>query len=57
MIADLKSGPLAHLPSGRLTANAAWLILAAITLSVLRAAGCLASTIHAKVTTATLRSR
>jgi hypothetical protein len=32
VIADLKSGPLAHLPSGDFQANAAWLALAAITL-------------------------
>ena len=30
VIADLKNGPLAHLPSGRFTANGAWLVLAAI---------------------------
>ena len=28
VIADLKAGPLAHLPSGRFAANAAWLTLA-----------------------------
>jgi len=27
VIADLKNGPLAHLPSGRFAANAAWLTL------------------------------
>ncbi len=30
VIAELKDGPLAHLPSGTFTANAAWLVLAAI---------------------------
>ena len=30
VIADLKAGPLAHLPSGVFTANAAWLALATI---------------------------
>jgi hypothetical protein len=30
VIADLKNGPLAHLPSGRFNANGAWLVLAAI---------------------------
>jgi hypothetical protein len=57
VIADLKNGPLAHLPSGKFTANAAWLVLAAITFNLLRAAGCLAGTLHAKATTATLRTR
>ena len=32
VIADLKDGPLAHAPSGKFTANAAWLALAAIAL-------------------------
>ena len=43
VIADLKSGPLAHLPSGRFAANAAWLVLAAIAFNLTRAAGTLAS--------------
>ena len=30
VIADLKNGPLAHLPSGKFAANAAWLVCAAI---------------------------
>src|SRR5665647_595787 len=29
VIAELKNGPLAHLPSGQMNANAAWLVLAA----------------------------
>lgn len=57
VISDLKNGPLAHLPSGRFTANAAWLVLAAMAFNLLRAAGCLAGTLHAKATTATLRTR
>lgn len=43
VIADLKAGPLAHLPSGTPTANAAWLALATIAVNLTRAAGCLAS--------------
>ena len=43
VIADLKNGPLAHLPSGRFAANAAWLTLAAMAHNLTRAAGCLAS--------------
>ncbi len=57
VIADLKNGPLAHLPSANFAANSAWLILAAIAFNVLRAAGTLASAVHAKATTATLRSQ
>jgi hypothetical protein len=55
--ADLKNGPLAHLPSGKFPANAAWLVLAAIAFNLTRAAGCLASRFHAKATTATLRAQ
>ena len=55
VIADLKNGPLAHLPSGRFAANSAWLVLAAIAFNLTRAAGCLASAFHAKATTATIR--
>ncbi|WP_090929366.1 IS1380 family transposase [Nonomuraea jiangxiensis] len=53
--ADLINGPLAHLPSGVFTANAAWLTLTAITHNLLRAPGCLASAFHAKARGATLR--
>jgi hypothetical protein len=55
VIADLKNGPLAHLPSGNFTANSAWLVLAAVAFNLTRAAGALASTFHAKATTATVR--
>jgi hypothetical protein len=57
VIADLKSGPLAHLPSGNFMANSAWLVLAAIAFNLTRALGLLASTPHAKATTATIRSQ
>jgi Transposase DDE domain group 1 len=57
VIADLKNGPLAHLPSGRFMANSAWLVLAAIAFNLLRAAGALASTFHARATTATIRAQ
>jgi len=56
VIADVKNGPLAHLPSGRFNANAAWLVLSAIAFNLTRAAGCLASAFHARATTATLRA-
>ena len=55
-IADGKSGPLAHLPSGNFQANAAWLTLWAMSHNLLRAAGSLASAFHARATTATLRA-
>jgi len=55
--ADLKSGPLAHLPSGVFTANSAWLVLAVIAFNLTRAAGLIAD--HAgrlaRATTATIR--
>jgi hypothetical protein len=56
VIADGKAGPLAHLPSGTFNANAAWLILWAMSYNLLRAAGALASVFHAKATTATIRA-
>jgi len=57
VIADLKNSALAHLPSGKFTANAAWLVLAAIAFNLTRAAGVLASTFHARATTATIRTQ
>ncbi len=56
VIADGKSGPLAHLPSGNFQANNAWLTLWAIAFNLLRAAGSLAGAFHARATTATLRA-
>ena len=57
VIADLKQGPLAHLPSGLFTANGAWLVCAAMAFNLTRAAGCLASAFHAKATTGTVRAQ
>jgi hypothetical protein len=57
VIADLKNGPLAHLPSGVFNANAAWLTLTTIAFNLTRAAGCLAGSPHARATTGTLRAR
>jgi Transposase DDE domain group 1 len=54
--ADLKNGPLAHLPPASFAANSAWLVLAAMAFNLLGAAGCLASVVHAKATTATFRA-
>jgi hypothetical protein len=55
VIADLKNSALAHLPSGHFAANSAWLVLAAMAFNLTRATGTLASTFHAKATTATIR--
>jgi hypothetical protein len=55
--ADLKNGPLAHLPSASFAANSAWLVLAAMAFNLTRAAGALASMFHAKATTATIRTQ
>ena len=57
VIADLKDSALAHLPSGRFTANAAWLTCATIAYNLTRAAGALAGTLHARARTGTLRAR
>ena len=57
VIADLKAGPLAHLPSGRFAANAAWLTLAAVAHNLTRAAGSLASLFHATARPATIRDQ
>jgi Transposase DDE domain group 1 len=55
VFADLIDGPLAHLPSGRFAANAAWAICAAMCHNLLRAAGTLTSDRHAVARGATLR--
>ena len=57
VIADLKSGPLAHLPSGHFWANSAWLVCATIAFNLTRTAGALASTFHARATTGTIRAQ
>lgn len=55
--ADLKSGPLAHLPSRVFTANSAWLVLAVIAFNLARAAALIADRAGrlARATTATIR--
>jgi hypothetical protein len=55
--ADLKSSALAHLPSGKLTANAAWLVLAIMAFNLTRAAATLAGADLARATTATIRRK
>lgn len=55
--ADLKAGPLAHLPSGKFNANGAWLTLATIAFNLTRTAAIIAdhSGPLAKATTTTIR--
>jgi Transposase DDE domain group 1 len=53
--ADLKDSALAHLPSGRFTANAAWLVLAVIAFNLTRAAATLTGPALAKSRTTTIR--
>lgn len=55
--ADLIAGPLAHLPSGRFSANDAWLTCAAITHNLTRAAGHLAAGAYGSARPATIRTR
>jgi hypothetical protein len=57
VIAECKNGPLAHLPSGRFTANAAWLVCAAISHNLTRAAGALAGGRHRRSRTGTIRAQ
>jgi hypothetical protein len=45
------------MPSGSFQANNAWLTLAAMAHNLTRAAGCTASTFHAKAETATIRDQ
>jgi Transposase DDE domain group 1 len=54
--ADLKASALAHLPSGRFAANAAWLVLAVMAFNLTRAAATLTRTPLARARTATIRA-
>jgi hypothetical protein len=55
--ADLIAGPLAHLPSGRFSANDAWLTCAAIAHNLTRTAGHLAAGRYKGARPATIRTR
>jgi hypothetical protein len=55
VFADLIDGPLAHIPSGRFGANSAWVLCAAISHNLLRAAGVLAGDRHTRARGSTLR--
>lgn len=56
-IRDLKAEALAHCPSGRFSANAAWLVLAALAHNLLRWVAYLALGVTGPVVTKTLRRR
>ncbi len=51
VIAELKAGPLAHLPSGKFSANAAWLAFAVMAFNISRAAAVAAGTPRARMAT------
>jgi hypothetical protein len=55
--ADLKHAALAHLPSGKFAANAAWLVLAVMAFNLTRAAATITGPGLAKATTATIRRK
>jgi len=53
----LKDSALAHLPSGKFNANAAWLVLAVMAFNLTRAVGVLAGPEFARATTGTIRRK
>jgi len=53
--ADLKNSALAHLPSGKFAANAAWLVLAVMAFNLTRAAAASSGPQLARAATATIR--
>ena len=55
--ADLKNSALAHLPSAKFTANAAWLVLAVMAFNLTRAAATITGPALVKATTATIRRK
>jgi len=57
VIAELKDGALAHLPSGKKTANSAWLAHAVMAFNLARATAVLAGGTHTKSRWATVRTQ
>src|SRR3954452_6739620 len=55
--ADLKHSALAHLPSGKFAANAAWLVLAVIAFNLTRAAATITGPALGRATTASIRRK
>ena len=56
VFADLKAGPLAHLPSKSFNANGAWLAITTIAFNLTRAVGVAAGGRYARAETATIRA-
>ena len=56
VFADLKAGPLAHLPSKSFNANSVWLAIATIAFNLTRALGVTAGGRYARAETATIRA-
>ena len=56
VFADLKAGPLAHLPSKSFNANGAWLALATMAFNLTRALGVTAGGRYRRAETATIRA-
>ncbi|MDN5934323.1 MAG: IS1380 family transposase [Pseudonocardia sp.] len=57
VIAELKAGALAHLPSGKKTANSAWLAHTVMAFNLARATAVLAGRSHARSRWATIRTQ
>ncbi|GAC1611469.1 MAG: hypothetical protein NVS3B26_24650 [Mycobacteriales bacterium] len=57
VIADLKNGPLAHLPSWPFWANRAWLVCASMAFNLTYAAAILVSPFRARATTGSFRAQ
>ena len=57
VFADLKAGPLAHLPSKSFNANAAWLAITTIAFNLTRALGVTAGGRYTRAETATIRAQ
>ncbi len=55
--AELKAGPLAHMPSGRFQANAAWLVTAVIAHNLLRTVATVIGGAMARARALTLQAR
>ena len=55
--AELKAGPLAHMPSGRFQANAAWLAITAMAHNLMRTAATIIGGAMSRVRAMTLRTR
>ena len=57
VFAELKAGPLAHMPSKSFNANGAWLAIATVAFNLTRALGVIADGRFTRAETSTIRSR